>query len=90
MNFYYEHFLITLLLLYYNTFINVYYENNCFSTFSINFYYEKLLINFTGNTLYFHQIQFTHHCSPAGYTTTLILKIIALARFLLIFIMILF
>ncbi len=32
--------------------------------------------------MYFHQIQFTHHCSPADYTTTLILKVMALAQFL--------
>ncbi len=32
-------------------------------------------------------IQFTHNCSPAKYTTTLILKVIDLAHFLLIFIM---
>ncbi len=31
-------------------------------------------------------MQCTHHCSPAGYTTTLILKIIALAHFLFILI----
>ncbi len=37
--------------------------------------------------MYFHQIQLTLHCLSGGYTTTLILNVIALAYFLWIVIM---
>ncbi len=51
-------------------------------------FYDYLLWNkinnFYCNTLYFHQNHFTHHWSYVGYTTTFILKIIALAYFFMI------
>ncbi len=44
-------------------------------------YYEIKLITLLQHTVHSPKITSQHHCPPAGYTTTLILKIIALHIF---------